>query len=109
MPRYLWRGSYTTQGIRGLLAEGGTSRRETIERLTVDELGGIVEAFYFAFGDRDVVVIAEVPDPTTAAAITMAIRASGAVDVETTVLLTPEEMDVAAEKATAVSYRPPGG
>jgi uncharacterized protein with GYD domain len=108
MPRYLWRASYTTEGIRGLLEEGGTRRREAVERLTVEELGGIVEAFYFAFGDRDVVVIAEVPDPETAAAITMAVRASGAVDIETTVLLTPEEVDAAAAKATAVSYRPPG-
>lgn len=109
MPRYLWRRSYTTDGIRGLLNEGGTSRREAVERLTVDELGGMVEAFYFAFGGHDVVVIADVPDPATAAAITMTIRASGAVEVETAVLLTPEEIDAAAEKASAVAYRPPGG
>jgi uncharacterized protein with GYD domain len=104
--RYLWQASYTKEGIRGLLEEGGSSRRDAIERVVVDDLGGVVEAFYFAFGDQDVYVIAEVPDPETAAAISMTITASGAARVETTVLLTPEEVDAAVKKS--VAYRPPG-
>lgn len=106
MTRYLWQGTYTREGIRGLLEEGGSSRRDAIERIVVDELGGVVEAFFFAFGDSDVYVIADVPDPETAAAISLTVAASGAVRVKTTVLLTPEEVDIAAKKA--VTYRPPG-
>jgi uncharacterized protein with GYD domain len=106
MARYLWQASYTAEGIRGLLDEGGTGRMDAIERITVQELGGVVEAFYFAFGEHDVFVIADVPDHVTAAAISLAVGASGAVNVKTTVLLTPEEVDAAARKA--VAYRPPG-
>jgi uncharacterized protein with GYD domain len=106
MARYLWQASYTPEGIRALVHEGGTSRREAIERITVEELGGVVESFYFAFGEHDVYVIADVPDHVTAAAISLAVAASGAATVKTTVLLTPEEVDAATRKA--VDYRPPG-
>jgi uncharacterized protein with GYD domain len=106
MARYLWQASYTPEGIRGLLSEGGTSRSEAIERITVEELGGVVEAFYFGFGEHDVYVIADVPDQETAAAISLAVGASGAVNVRTTVLLTPEQIDSACRKS--VAYRPPG-
>ncbi len=107
MTRYLWQASYTPDGIRGILKEGGTGRLSAIERVTVEDFGGVVEAFYFAFGEHDVYVIADVPDAETAAAISLTVAASGAVRVKTTVLLTPEEVDAAAKKA--VAYRPPGG
>ncbi len=70
------------------------------------QLGGRVEAFYYAFGDTDVYVIVEAPDNVTAAAVSLAITASGAVSLKTTPLLTPEEIDKAAKKS--VPYRPPG-
>jgi uncharacterized protein with GYD domain len=65
-----------------------------------------VEAFYFAFGDDDVYVLSDVPDNVTVTAISLAVNASGAVKVKTTVLLTPEEVDQAAKMT--VNYRPPG-
>ena len=104
--RYLWQASYTQEGLRGLLEEGGSSRRDAVERIVVDGLGGVVEAFYFAFGEHDVYVIADVPDPETAAAISLTVASTGALDVRTTQLLTPEEMDAAAK--LSVSYRAPG-
>lgn len=67
---------------------------------------GKVESFYFAFGDIDAYVIADAPDAQTAAAMSLAVNATGAVHLRTTVLLTPEEMDAAMKKS--VSYRPPG-
>jgi uncharacterized protein with GYD domain len=70
-------------------------------------LGGKVEAFYYALGDDDVYVIADLPDNTTAAAISLAVNAIGAVQLKTVPLLTPEEVDEAAKKS--VAYRPPGG
>ena len=105
MPKYLIEASYTSDGMQGVLAKGGTARREAVEKLLAD-VGGTLESFYFAFGDRDAIVTVDVPDNVTAAAIGMMVAASGLTSCSTTVLLTPEEIDRAAEvKAT---YRPPG-
>lgn len=105
MAKYLWQASYSIEGAKGLLKEGGTSRRATIEQL-VKEIGGTVEGFYFAFGDDDVYVIADIPDNVTAAAMSLTVAAAGAARIKTTVLLTPEEIDDATQKS--VAYRPPG-
>lgn len=69
-------------------------------------MGGKLEAFYYAFGDSDAFVIVDAPDNATTAAISLAVNSSGAVALKTTPLLTPEEIDQAAQKT--VSYRPPG-
>ena len=105
MPKYLFSGSYTQEGVKGLLKEGGSSRRATIEALAKG-MGGSIEAFYYAFGENDVYVIGDMPDHETAAAISLAVGASGAVQLNTTVLITPEEIDQAAKKT--VDYRPSG-
>jgi uncharacterized protein with GYD domain len=105
MPKFLWQVSYMPEGAMGLLREGGTSRREMVEKMLADH-GGTLEAFYFAFGDDDVYVIADLPDQATAAAISLAVGAAGAARVKTTVLLAPEEIDRAAH--TTVAYRAPG-
>jgi uncharacterized protein with GYD domain len=105
MPKYLFQASYTTEGLKGLLKEGGSSRRDTIAQL-VEGLGGSLESFYYAFGENDVIGVGDLPDNATAAAFSMAINASGAVTVKTVVLMTPEEADEAAKKT--VAYRPPG-
>jgi uncharacterized protein with GYD domain len=105
MPRFLARSSYSVDGLKSLLKEGGTSRRAAVEKL-VEGLGGKLEAMYYAFGEDDVLVIAEYPDNVTAAAASLTVAASGAVSVKMVVLLTPEEIDEAAKKS--VDYRPPG-
>ncbi len=105
MPKYLLKATYTVEGLKGVMKEGGSSRRETIQKLT-ESLGGTLEAFYFAFGDADVYTIADLPDNKTAAAIALTVTASGAVRVSTVVLLSPEEVDEATRQT--VSYRPPG-
>lgn len=97
MPRYLVRGSYTTDGIKGVLKEGGSSRRKAVED-AVKAMGGKLEAFYFALGEDDVVSIVEGPDNVTAATFAMGIGATGTVRITTTVLLTPEEIDQASKK-----------
>ena len=106
MPKYLISASYTQEGMRGLLKEGGTSRRSTVTRL-IKGMGGSLEAFYYAFGDDDVFVIFDMPDEASATAISLAIGATGAVRLKTTVLISPEAIDEAAKKS--VSYVPPGG
>ena len=105
MPKYLVQGNYVGEGIKGLLKEGGSSRRAAIEKL-VGSLGGTVESVYYAFGETDIYVIADMPDHASIAAVSLVANASGAVSVKTTVLLTPEEMDQAAKKTP--DYRPPG-
>ncbi len=105
MPRYLIIGSYTAQGEEGLLAKGGTARRASVTEM-VEKLGGRVETFDYAFGEDDVFVICELPDNVTAAAIGLAVGASGLVAIRTVVLLTPEEIDDAAAKHA--EYHGPG-
>ena len=105
MAKYLIVASYTSEGIKGVVTKGGTARREAVEQMAAD-LGGRVESFYFAFGEGDAFVVADLPDNVGAAAVGLAVGASGMATVRTTVLLTPEEIDRAA--ATSVNYSPPG-
>ncbi|HKF76725.1 MAG TPA: GYD domain-containing protein [Candidatus Dormibacteraeota bacterium] len=105
MPKFLIQGSYSSDGLKGLLKEGGTGRKTTLENLA-RSLGGNIEGLYYAFGEDDVYVIGEFPDNVTAAAVCIAAGASGAVRTKTVLLLTPEEIDQAARKS--VDYRPPG-
>ena len=105
MPKYFIQASYTVEGTKGLLKDGGTKRRTAVSVL-MKQLGGSLEAFYYAFGEADVFAIVEAPDNVTAAAVSLTITASGAVSLKTTPLLTPEEMDQAAKRT--VTYRPPG-
>ena len=105
MPKYLFQASYTQEGLKGLLKEGGSSRKAAIDQL-VKSMGGTLETFYYAFGDNDVFATADLPDEETAIALALAINASGAVKLRTTVLIAPETVDAATKKS--VAYRPPG-
>jgi uncharacterized protein with GYD domain len=96
MPKYLVEASYTLDGIRGLKSAGGSARAAAI-KAAVEEVGGTLEAFYFAFGKTDVYVVADVPDNRAAAAICLTVSAGGGATTRTTVLITPEEMDEAAK------------
>ena len=105
MPKFLWQVSYTAEGAKGLLKEGGTSRVAYI-REAVESGGGKIEAFYWAFGEDDAYIIVDGLDNATTAALSLAASASGAMRVKTVVLLTPEEIDAAAKQE--VGFRPPG-
>ena len=105
MPKYLIRGSYSEQGLKGLLEEGGSKRREASEQ-TIKSVGGRLEAFYYAFGDDDFVIIADVPSNVDASALSLTANASGGVKSRLTVLIAPEEVDQATKKT--VTFRPPG-
>ena len=105
MPKYLVEFSYTAEGAKGLLKEGGTARREATAKL-VESVGGRLESYYFAFGGYDGVFIADIPDVASVAAASLTGSATGAVNVKTTVLITPEEMDEASRKQT--EFRAPG-
>jgi uncharacterized protein with GYD domain len=105
MPKYLIEANYVGEGINGLLKEGGTKRRSAVDEL-FKSMGGAVEAFYFAFGDKDVFIIGDLPDNASAAALVLRVNASGAAMCTTTVLMTAQEIDEAVKKTA--TYRPPG-
>jgi uncharacterized protein with GYD domain len=105
VPKYLVQANYVGKGITGLIKEGGSGRRAAVEKL-FESIGGKVEGFYYAFGETDLFIIADVPDNVSMAALSLTVNDTGAAGAKVTVLLTPEEIDAAAKKS--VSYRPPG-
>jgi uncharacterized protein with GYD domain len=105
MAKYLITGSYTVDGTKGLLAEGGSARKAAVEQ-ALQGLGGKLESIYYAYGDTDVIVIADIPDAASAVAMSLVVNASGAVNIKMTPLLTVAEVDAACQKS--VRYRPAG-
>jgi len=105
MPKYLISGSYVGEGIKGLLKDGGTKRKEAVDQL-MGGLGGTVESMHFAFGDDDFFIIVDGPDNVKVAAGSLMASSTGAVSTKVTVLLTPEELDEVS--GISVEYRPPG-
>jgi len=105
MPKFLFEASYTPEGVAGVADKGGTARRDAI-RQVAEANGGALDSFYFAFGDTDVYALCDLPDNETATAVALTVNRSGLVSVRTVVLLTPEEVDAAAQRS--IDYRPPG-
>ena len=106
MAKYMLIGSYTAEGAKGLLKEGGTARLEAA-RGAIASAGGTIESFYFGFGSDDFYVTVDMPDHVAASAVALAIGSSGKTTARTVVLITPQEIDRAAQ--VSVDYRPPGG
>lgn len=105
MKKYLIKGTYNADGTKGLIQEGGSGRRMAVEKMLTG-MGGKVESFYYAFGEDDVIVIVDLPDDVSAAAVGLRVNASGLVRISMTVLITPEDIDAASKQT--VSYRAPG-
>jgi uncharacterized protein with GYD domain len=106
MPKYLFEARYTPEGAKGVAKEGPLSRREAVKK-HLEQLGGKLEAMYFAFGDVDCYSIVDLPDNESVAALSFAVNGSGAIATKTVVLMTPEEVDRAMKKK--VAFRAPGG
>lgn len=105
MAKYLARANYVGDGIRGLMAEGGTKRREAVEA-SLASVGATLDCMYFAFGDTDVYGIADFPDDASAAAWSLMVNSTGAVSLHVVPLLTAEDLDAAAAKTP--TFRAPG-
>jgi len=105
MSKYLFIGSYTADGARGLLKDGGTTRRQVAEQV-VQSVGGTLECYYFGFGADDYYLIADLPDHSAAAALSLTVGGSGALSSRTVVLMTPEDIDAAGQHS--VPYTAPG-
>ncbi len=105
MPKYLITATYSAEGMKGLLREGGSERRKVIADIAKN-LDGELESYYYAFGGNDVFSVIDLPDNVSAAAMAANISAGGMVRCAVTVLVTPEEMDKASR--TKMYFRPPG-
>ena len=107
MAHYLYQGAYTSDAVKTLIKKP-TNRFEVVRR-AVEKLGGRIEGAWFAFGEYDFVVILEMPDNVSAAALSLACAAGGAVHSgKTTPLLTQQEGVAAMKRAGTSGYLPPG-
>ena len=105
MPKYLISGSYIGDGIKGLLKDGGSQRKESVDQL-IKSLGGTMESLYFAFGTEDFFITVDMPDNAKAAAGALIASSTGVVSPKITVLLTAEELDQVSN--ISAEYRAPG-
>jgi len=105
MAKYLFKVSFSVEGLRGVMKEGAANRAAFIGKL-YENAGGQLESFNFAFGDTDLYSIGELPDDASAAAIAMAVASSGVGSIETVKLLTPDQVDAA--RGIDTGYRAPG-
>jgi uncharacterized protein with GYD domain len=105
VPRYLFIVNYAPEGAKALMAAGGSARRTAVEK-AASGMGGRLETFDFAFGADDAYTIIELPDERAAAALALTVSGSGLTKVRVVVLLTPEDIDAAAQLRP--DYAPPG-
>ncbi|PWU43447.1 GYD domain protein [Micromonospora globispora] len=105
MPKFLLQSTYTVEGLKGLISDGGTKRVDVV-RKTIEANGGRLESMYFSFGKKDTYVLCDLPDHRSAAALVIAIRAAGGLDSRVTPVLTAEEVDEAVR--VKETYQPPG-
>ena len=105
MPKFLIQAGYSAEGIKGLAKDKASGRKAAVES-AFKSVGGKVDCMYYSFGDYGVVLVADCPDATSAAALAFAVSSTGLAHTKTTPLLTVEETDKALEKS--VSYKAPG-
>lgn len=106
MTYYLIQASYTAQAIAAMVKN--PQDRAAAVKPMIERAGGKLHGLWFAFGDSDIVAIAEMPNHVSAAAISMAIGATGAMSsYRSTPLMTSGEAVEAMQKAASVSYQAP--
>jgi len=105
MAKYLFQASYTAEGIKGLEKDKASGRKAALSK-AVENLGGKLEALYWAFGEHDLVLLADLPDNASATAFSLAVSGSGLLRVTTTSLVSVEEMDMALQKKP--NFQAPG-
>lgn len=105
MPHFMIQASYTPEAWAAMLKKP-QDRGEAI-RGFLEAMGGRLEQFWLTFGDNDVVIIVEMPDSVSAAAIAMAVAATGALkSYKTTPLLSGKDGMEAMRKGSMSTYRP---
>jgi uncharacterized protein with GYD domain len=106
MTFYLIQASYTSHAVAAMIKN--PQDRAAAVRPMIERAGGKLHGLWFAYGEFDIVAIAEMPDNVSATAISMAIGASGTMSsYRSTPLMTSGEAVEAMQKAAAVSYPAP--
>ena len=105
MPKFLIEASYTAEGLKGLQKDKAAGRTQAI-RNALKAVDGQLECVYWCLGERDVILIAELPNTVAASALATSVSATGLVRTTTTMLLTAQEMDAALSKS--INYQGPG-
>lgn len=107
MAHYLYQGAYTSEALKTLIKK--PTNRFDVVRSAVEKLGGSIEGAWFSFGEYDFVVILEMPDNVSAAGLSLAFAAGGALKSgKTTPLLSQQEGLAAMKRAGTSGYQPPG-
>jgi uncharacterized protein with GYD domain len=106
MALYLYQGSYTHTALKSLLKK--PVNRHDVIRKSVEELGGSLQGAWNALGEYDVVLVIQMPDNVSAAALSLAVAAAGTVHGgKTTPLMTLDEGVASFKKAATSTYQPP--
>lgn len=106
MPLFMLQAAYAPKGWRALVQH--PQNRIAAVSGPVERLGGKVVDGWMQFGEHDVLLICDLPNTTSAAALSMAISSGGAVDhVHTTQLMTIAEGLDALRLAHDSQYQPP--
>ncbi len=103
MPLYMYQAAYTPESWAAQI-KSPQNRVEAVGQKVCEAVGGKYIGGWLCFGDYDLVIIADVPDNESMAAIALAVGAGGAIKAsKTTVLMTLKEGVAALEKADAVA------
>jgi uncharacterized protein with GYD domain len=103
----MFQASYTMEALAALVAN--PQDRSVAARAALAEMGATLESFDYALGECDVVATYTAPDDTTATAVALAICAAGHLtSFKTTRLISPDEFQAAARKASRSTFRGPG-
>ncbi len=103
MPLYMYQAAYTPESWAAQM-KNPQNRVEAVGRQMCEAAGGKLVGGWLCFGDYDVVIIADLPNNESMAAIALAAGAGGAIKAsKTTVLMTGTEGVEALEKAAAVA------
>ena len=105
MPKFMIKGTYTAEGLKGLTKDKASGREKAIAK-ACEAIGGKLDALYFALGDDDFFVVVDVPSHVSITSLCVAAGASGTAHTQTVPLLTIAEMDKALSEDA--KYRPPG-
>ena len=106
MGYYLIQLAYTAEAAKAMVKN--PQNREATARAAMESLGGKAHSFFFAFGEYDAIIIAELPGNAAAAAGALATTSGGAISkFHTTPLLTGAEAVEAMKLAQKVVYAPP--
>ncbi len=107
MAHYLIQASYTSEAWAAQI-KNPSNRLEQVNKMMA-AAGVTFVSGYYAFGEYDLVIIAEAPDNKSVASAAIAAAGGGALsNIKTTVLMEPEEGVEAIRGAGKVSYAPPG-